>query len=256
MKEKTERRDSLPFVVRKRRDQVWDVFEDRVVEEKPVKIFVNNEEMGRVVCSPWSLEEMAAGYLCAEGVLDSFADLEELTITEDGSAAYAKVPGFPGGAAGRKAMQETIEKKLSKVNESPLTISVETVFHLADQLENGSDLFKNTGGVHGAALAQNGEILQFMVDIGRHNALDKLTGWCCLNRIPMEDKAVVFSGRVPSEIIYKVAKMECPLIIARSAPTSLALELADKLGITVIAFARDRIFNLYTHPERILDAPK
>ena len=250
------RTDSIPFIVRKRRDLAWDVFEDRVVEEKPVKIFVNNEEMGSVVCSPWNLEEMAAGFLCAEGILDQFEDLDELTISEDGSEAYAKMPGFPKGEAGKKAIEETLKKKLSKVNKSSLQLTSETVFSLADQLENGSELFKNTGGVHGAALAQNGKILQFMVDIGRHNALDKLAGWCCLNRIDMEDKAVVFSGRVPSEIIYKVAKMGCPLIIAKSAPTSLALELADKMGITIIAFARGRVFNLYTHPERISDAPE
>lgn len=90
------------------------------------------------------------------------------------------------------------------------------------------------------------------MDIGRHNALDKIYGHCLKNGISMEGKAIVFSGRISSEILLKVAKIGCELILSKSAPTELALELAEGLGITTVGFIRNDSLNIYTCPERIL----
>jgi len=106
--------------------------------------------------------------------------------------------------------------------------------------------------VHSAALADDERVLIFQQDIGRHNTLDKIMGQCFLKEIQLDDKVIVFSGRVSSEILLKAAKMGVPILISRSAPTDLALELADDLGITVIGFARGDKFNIYTHYHRVL----
>ena len=90
------------------------------------------------------------------------------------------------------------------------------------------------------------------MDIGRHNALDKIYGHCLKHSIPVRDKVIVFSGRISSEILLKVAKIGCEIVLSKSAPTELALSLAEELGITTVGFIRKNSFNLYTHPERII----
>lgn len=88
-------------------------------------------------------------------------------------------------------------------------------------------------------------------DIGRHNAVDKIFGYCFLNNIELKDKIMVFSGRVSTEILIKVARMGIPILVSRSAPTDLAINMADELGVTVVGFTRGERMNVYTHPERI-----
>ncbi len=135
---------------------------------------------------------------------------------------------------------------------SGLKVTASDVRNLAEELEGRSQLFRKTGGVHSAALAVDGKILLFHEDVGRHNTLDKIMGQCFLEEIPLEDKLIVFSGRISSEVLLKTAKMGISVIISRSAPTDLALDLAEDLGITVVGFARGKQFNVYTHPERVV----
>ena len=94
--------------------------------------------------------------------------------------------------------------------------------------------------------------LSYKEDISRHVAVDKVVGDCLLRKIPMKDGILVFSGRVPVEILQKVGAMGCSVLIAKSAPTNYSCRLAQQLGITLIGFARDETFNIYSHPERIL----
>ena len=126
------------------------------------------------------------------------------------------------------------------------------VWNLSDRLEEMSVLFQQTGGVHNAALCAPTEVILFYEDVGRHNAVDKIFGRAFLNGISLEDKILVFSGRVSSEIVIKVGKMGLPVIISRSAPTDLGIEMAEKLGITIVGFAKGERMNVYTYPERIL----
>jgi len=95
-------------------------------------------------------------------------------------------------------------------------------------------------------------VVAWFDDIGRHIVLDKLVGWCVLNDYDASDCVLLFSGRVPQEIITKAIKLGCPIIVALGAPTSLSIKLAEQAGITLIGFARNGEFNIYSHPTRIL----
>ena len=118
-------------------------------------------------------------------------------------------------------------------------------------LQEKAELFRITGGIHSAALCTPEGVVYFCEDIGRHNAVDKIIGLCLKNSVTIEDKILVTSGRISSEILVKTAKLGIPILISRAAPTTLSIELADKLGITLIGFVRGRRFNVYCHTDRV-----
>jgi FdhD protein len=125
------------------------------------------------------------------------------------------------------------------------------VFALTEEFIHTSTVFERTGGVHSAALCDTSSILIFHEDIGRHNAIDKIFGQCLLQGISVDERMIITSGRVSSEIVYKVAKGEVPILISKSAPTDRGVALADGLGITLIGFVRDNKMNVYTNRWRI-----
>jgi FdhD protein len=152
---------------------------------------------------------------------------------------------------GRASFYFSNDALLCKAVTAENKVARSEVSAMVEALQNRSRLFRRTGGVHNAALAEDGRIIIFQEDIGRHNTLDKIFGQCFCEEIALRDKVIVFSGRVSSEILLKIAKMGAPILVSRSAPTDLALELADDLGITVIGFARGQRFSVYSHPERV-----
>lgn len=240
---------------------------DVIVEEVPITLFLNDEEFVTLVCSPQHLKELAVGFLCSEGVLYQPDDLYDITIDEQEGLVH--VQAAPGEAQqrfmkryitsccgrGRSSFYFVNDAQSMSMIDADLTITPPQIWHLARRLEEKSTLFKRTGGVHNAALCSPDEVIVFFEDIGRHNAVDKIFGHCFLNEIDMSDKVLVFSGRVSSEILIKVAKMEIPILISRSAATRLAVDMASQLGLTVVGFARGQRMNLYCHPHRIKLAP-
>ncbi len=241
--------------------------EDLIVREKALTIYLNSKEFATIVCSPVHLDYMAVGFLCAEGILQKRSDFKEITIDEEKGLAFVVTEGEPGNLAERLFLKRYItpccgrsrasfyfstDALLCRKIVTDLKVTAADVRSLAEELEERSQLFRKTGGVHSAALAVDGKILLYHEDVGRHNTLDKILGQCFLEGIPLEDKLIVFSGRVSSEVLLKTAKMGIAVIISRSAPTDLSLDLAEDLGITVVGFARGKRFNVYTHPERVV----
>lgn len=243
-----------------------DISEDLVVREVPFTIFINDEELVTLVCTPDGLEELAAGFLCSEGILRRPGDLKEITLnTDDGYIWVETVSPVPAtgnflkryittccgkGRASFYFVNDARDLKPLEVDD--FKIKVESVTALASLLEERAGLFRSTGGAHGAALCDSGKIIAHYEDIGRHNAVDKILGHSYLNKIPLADKTIVISGRISSEILIKVARMGIPVIVSRSAPTDLAIEMAESLGVTVAGFARGSRVNIYTHPERVV----
>lgn len=237
---------------------------DIVAEEAPYTLFLNDKEFVTLVCSPTHLRELAAGFLCSEGILNQPGDLKDITINMEDGIIWAETTSAPRAQGeflkryitsccgrGRSSFYFINDARDIVPVQSPLRVTPAAMLRLAEELEDRASLFKATGGAHGAALCQGEKILLSFEDIGRHNAVDKIYGHCFLNQIKLSDKIIVFSGRVSSEITIKVARMGVPVLVSRSAPTSLGLEMAQELGITLAGFARGNKINIYTHPERI-----
>lgn len=127
----------------------------------------------------------------------------------------------------------------------------EAVLERMRELDARSGLFQRTGGTHNASLAAADRTVLFRTDIGRHNAVDMLGGRAFLDGLDVSEMALLTTGRVSSEILLKAARLGTGLLVSRSAPTTLALDLAGELGVTVVGYARGKRFNVYTHPRRI-----
>jgi len=136
---------------------------------------------------------------------------------------------------------------------SHLEVPIDVLSNGLKEMQSKSELYQTTGGVHSSALMhKSGEIIVFREDVGRHNAADKILGFCINKNITMEDKIFLTSGRISSEIVGKVAHMQIPILISRAAPTSLAIDIAEELGLTVLGFVRGKRANIYTNAQRIL----
>ncbi len=239
--------------------------EDRVVTEAPFTIFLNDEELATLVCTPENLEELAIGFLYSDGIITKCQDIKEIKIHEQDGLIWVDTHQ-PTPAAdsflkryittccgkGRPSFYFVNDaQNITPLSTQGLTLSPPEIRKMVDSMEDKSHLFKSTGGAHGAALCNNQGIVAFFEDIGRHNAVDKIIGYCLINKVNLSDKVITITGRISSEILLKIARTGISTIISRSAPTYLALQLADELGITVVGFARENRLNVYTHSERV-----
>ena len=147
------------------------------------------------------------------------------------------------------------ESSVSAGLDDALTINYVQVLSLIQQHFDHSELFHETGAVHSAGLCDPSTILSYYEDIGRHNALDKLAGDILLKGINTQNKIATVSCRMSLEIIGKIIKTGIPIVISNAAPTLSAVKLAHRAGLTVIGFARNNRFNVYTHEKRIIAGP-
>lgn len=243
---------------------VFSTSEDLVIKEVPVNLIINNFEFATMVCSPCNLKEMAVGFLYSEGLVQQSSDLKSVTVDEDNKTIRVETTGE--ALSNESFVKRLVTTSCSRGGPSlyffnsakrvlpiitDIKITPDEIFYLCDEVEKLTPLFRSTGASHSAALCKNGEIIVFFEDVGRHNAMDRIAGHCLLENINMSDKILVFSGRVASEILIKVAKMGIPLIAARSAPTELAVNLAKEFGITIVAFIRTDKFTIYSHENRV-----
>ncbi|WP_026905889.1 formate dehydrogenase accessory sulfurtransferase FdhD [Paucisalibacillus globulus] len=240
--------------------------EEEIVEEFPLTIILNGEEFATIICSPSNLEELVIGFLAAEGIIRFYEEIKNMSIDENMGFAYVELyreinkenidhsKRFIGSCCGKsRQFYFKSDVKTAKTVTSKFLISVEQCYNLMQELQIRSDQFRRTGGVHNAALATIDGLVEVRTDIGRHNALDKVYGTVLQQKIPLKDKLIVFSGRISSEVLLKISKIGVGILLSKSAPTDLALNLANDLGITVIGFARENKMNIYTHPYRIIE---
>ncbi|WP_240510090.1 formate dehydrogenase accessory sulfurtransferase FdhD [Virgibacillus profundi] len=240
--------------------------EEEVATEFPLTVMLNGEEFATMVCSPSNLHELLVGFLASEGIIRFYNEITKLSIDEDRGFAYVEIDKaldtiqhdhskrFIGSCCGKsRQFYFKSDVKTAKTITSRLSVSVNQCVMLMKDLQARSDQFLRTGGVHNAALCTPDETLCIRTDIGRHNALDKIYGKILEDKIPLSDKLIVFSGRISSEVLLKISKIGVGILVSKSAPTDLALKLANDLGITTIGFARGNKLNIYTHPHRIIE---
>jgi FdhD protein len=249
---------------------------DVAAVEEPLEIRLHDRPFVVIMRTPGSDRELAAGFLFAEGVVRDASEI--------GAVEHCRHPDLPdvhnvvnvflmrdAGSRLETLLAErrnvvansscgicgrvTIESLETRAERLPSTCAIErTVMQsLTGTLRAGQSLFDQTGGLHGAALVTTaGEMLTVAEDVGRHNAVDKVIGRMLLDeRLPLRDAVLVVSGRTSFEIVQKAWLAGIEIISAVSAPSSLAIELAETAGITLIGFAREHGFNVYTHPHRI-----
>jgi len=239
--------------------------ERAIVREVPLTVFLNGKELITLLTTGDANRELAVGFLLSEGFLSSKEDLKSIRVDDEAGTVEIELAGdldlteklwgkraVTSGCGKGATFYHVLDSIQAKKVSSDLTVMPEQVYALMKELNRLSDLYRETGGVHNSALADTQNIMVFRDDIGRHNAVDKIRGACFLENIPLQDKLLITTGRMSSEIVVKVAKMGVPILVSRSAPTSLALELADRIGLTLLGYVRGRKMTVYTGGQRVL----
>jgi FdhD protein len=248
--------------------------DDRLATEEPLEIRLAWGEDRRstvavTMRTPGADAELAAGFLFAEGVIDRYERIRRIAPVEGEEnvveVALADGPEpvlqsldrhfFATSACGvcGKAGLEALRFRVPRPLPPGPVVDPAVIRALPDRLREAQGLFAATGGLHAAGLFDtNGELRALREDVGRHNALDKLLGWSLASGLlPLHDHLVLVSGRSSYEILQKCLVAGVPVVCAVSAPSSLAVELAQGFGITLIGFLRGSRFNIYSHPQRV-----
>jgi FdhD protein len=227
-----------------------------VAREFSLTIVLNGQELVTLLCSPTDSQFLAVGFIQSQGLIKSKDDIKNISADDRGAVRIEtkkKVDISPRSvltSSGGKGPGLFITQNVKK--ESQLKLSTAFIFSLMEEFDQRSEVFKTTGGTHSAALCNAKGIVVFSEDIGRHNAIDKMFGQCLLQDIAIDNCFVLFSGRISSEILLKVAARGLPILIARNAPTDLGIKLANDLGITLVGFARGKKMTVYANDWRIV----
>jgi FdhD protein len=238
--------------------------ETPVIDEVPVTVTLNGREIITFLASDDGLDYLAVGFLKSEGFIEEKEDV--LSIRIDSSRSKVDVETSRSDPLAEKLLEHrtvtsgcgkgtTFYHALDALLVKPVppgpVVGADQVQRLMNLLHRNAALYRIAGGVHNAALCDAEGIILFRDDIGRHNAIDKIHGECFLKGIDVGDKLLLTTGRISSEILIKAGKLGVPILVSRSSPTGLALDLAERTGITVIALVRGGGLSVYSHPERV-----
>jgi FdhD protein len=248
---------------------------DDVVREEPLEIRIGGVPVVVVMRTPGHDEELAMGFLATEGVVagpDAVRSVRHCTVVEDPEAegnvvqvtlregvevdwARLRRNLYASSSCGLCG-KETIEQVMTRCEPlvDDVRVPVERLYELPARLQAGQTVFARTGGLHAAGLFRpEGEALVVREDVGRHNAVDKVVGWALARgELPLRGHVLMVSGRVSYEITQKAVAAGIAVIAAVSAPSSLAVDLAERAGVTLVAFVRGQRLGVYAHAERIV----
>lgn len=255
---------------------------DLMAVEEPLEIRLGFGAMGAreqrslsvTMRTPGHDYELAIGFLFTEGIINSFSEAESIKYCEDVGKQEEKenvvrVELKPDvrldfekfsrnfyttsscGVCGKSSI-ESVEVACAKLSDE-FKISSKVIHSLSSKLRSSQQVFEYTGGLHAVGLFDSsGSLLMSREDVGRHNAMDKLIGACLFkNEIPLSDRIVLVSGRASFELVQKALRAGIPVMAAVGAPSSLAVSLAQDMGMTLLGFVRDNSFNIYCGANRI-----
>jgi FdhD protein len=270
--------DQVPDQIRTRRAARWrdgstSEVEEQLAVEEPLEIRLAGRRFTLTMRTPGNDEELAAGFLFAEGFIDNASELGEirrvrgrkgipepnaidvvLNVPAEGLRTRLKrnfVMSSSCGVCGKTSI-DSIRRRVSPPSDSA-RVAPAVLLKLAAAIRESQRVFQATGGLHAAAIFDlDGTMLAIREDVGRHNAVDKVVGYALAHAmIPLAHHVMMVSGRLSFEIVQKAAAAGVPILAAVSAPSSLAVELAEEIGTTLVGFLRDGSFNIYTRPDRI-----
>ena len=247
--------------------------DDALAVEEPLEIRLAGRRFTLTMRTPGNDEELAAGFLLAEGFIANANELDEIRRVRDAKGVEepnaidvilnVRAEGLRErmkrnftissscGVCGKTSIDSITQRIVQIASRAKVAAAV--ILQLGERLRESQQVFAATGGLHACGLFDtDGKLLAAREDIGRHNAVDKIAGWALVNEIlPLSQSIMLVSGRLSFEIVQKAAAAGVPILAAVSAPSSLAVELADEAAITLVGFLRDGSFNAYTHRARI-----
>ena len=257
-----------------------------VVVEEPLEIRLDGQPVVVLMRTPGMEKELAAGFCLGEGLVASPKDIAlvrhcgHIQPEADPAAAVEadpldesrnrvdviRLPGAPRPAAPVDAVQlirsgcgqaqvTALVEDLAPVN-GQVQVHQETIPRFLGQITRQQAAYRAAGGIHAAAVfSVTGRLITVCEDIGRHNAVDKVTGYCLLRGIPLQDKVLISTGRASYDMVAKGVRLGVPIIASISSPTSMAVELAEGLNCTLLGYVRGKALNVYTHGWRIIGHP-
>ncbi len=230
-----------------------------VVQEGPLSVYVNGQELVTLLCTPSKLEALVVGFLAFEGIIRGLEDIQSLTVLdEDGYADVRLTSDFvpprrrihTSGCGG--GITFSLETHGSAAMEDNSTVDPRSLFPLIRELYVEAQSYRESRGIHAAALADGEKLVIVTEDVGRHNAIDKICGEAMLRGIPTTGKVLLATGRISSEMLRKGAHMGTPIVVSRTSATTMSIDLAKRLGLTLIGYVRGDSFYVYSHPERLV----
>lgn len=231
--------------------------EDVTVQENQTDIIINGKTFVSAMATPDKLEDLAVGLLFSESLINSIDDIYNIEVSKDNKAVNitmkeiefsninrVRVTGFGAGMVSENFLNKEETPKGS------LNITCQLIVDKMSYFSKKSEMFQKTGAVHSCCICLDNENI-FAEDVGRHNALDKVVGNSIKRRLNIEKSIFLTTGRVSTEILLKTARSGMCILISKSAPTDRAVELARKMDMTLIGFARGDRFNIYSGAHRI-----
>ncbi|WP_084131046.1 formate dehydrogenase accessory sulfurtransferase FdhD [Actinocatenispora sera] len=251
---------------------------DTLVVEEPLEIRVDASPLAVTMRTPGDDVDLAVGFLCTEGVVRNRDDVRTArhcsgnvvgeanagNVLDVTLAPDTPVPSVDPtrnfyttsscGLCGKASIDAVRTRTAYPVADDDLRVSVETLAALPDRLREAQRIFDRTGGLHAAGLfAPGGAAWCVREDVGRHNAVDKVIGWALRNdRLPLRGSVLLVSGRASFELVQKASMAGIPMLAAVSAPSTLAVDLAAEVGMTLVGFLRGNRMNVYTGAERVV----
>lgn len=239
--------------------------EEWVAVEINLKINIDGKELIRFASSPVDCDDLAIGFLFTEGIISSIDEIDHIiknendyriniilseknkNVVKDWTDSKTMSSGCGQGVISNLDRR----RKNLKPVEFKVNTNVKTLTGLFKHLVNNSEWYDRTGCIHSVSLFSNDGNVIIREDIGRHNAVDKVIGCALQCKFDLNNTILYSSGRISSDMMLKAARAQLPVVVSKTAPTSLAIDIAEESGITLIGFARGRRLNIYTHPERI-----
>ncbi|WP_367116754.1 formate dehydrogenase accessory sulfurtransferase FdhD [Bauldia sp.] len=242
-----------------------------VPEEAAVALTYDGSTHAVMMATPADLEDFAIGFSLTEGVVGSPAEIETIEVVEEDAGIELRMrlaePGATALAARRRFLAgpvgcglcgiESLNEALRPVPtvDGGAAVSYHTILGALAGLRGGQPLHRETHAVHAAAFwRRDGEMVAVREDVGRHNALDKLAGALATEGVPTADGFILMTSRVSVELVQKAAMIGVSMLVAVSAPTALAIRIAEAAGMTIAAVARDDGFEVFSHPDRVIGA--
>ncbi len=245
----------------------------QIPAERALTVFVDKRELVTLMTLGASPELLVLGYLRNQRLVDDVADVESVTVDWDVSAAAVKTrsgieafdtktakrvvtTGCGQGTVFGDLMSDLDRLQLPSASEPSARLSQATLYGLLNAMRVQESTYKSAGSVHGCALFKQAELLTFVEDVGRHNAVDTIAGWMWMNAVSGGDKIFYTTGRLTSEMVIKAAQMGVPAIVSRSGITQMGLQLAQQLGLCLFGRATNRHFICYSGFERFDSQPE